>query len=345
MKYKVAFGLILGVLIAVAEPTEEKRREINKSFKVSAATTFTIKNQFGSVHINSWEKNEIDVKVEIIAKGRNAERAQAILDKVVVAINESGSAISFITDLNSNMNTRDDESFEVNYTVSAPARNNISIENRFGDTYLGRRDGETELDLSYGNLKAGDFTGHLELELSFGKGDVGKTGSSTVTTKYSELQVLTARKMELEQKFSDVEIEEVADLNLESRYGSVEIGRAGKIDADAQFSGFSIEELTGSLYLEASYVSGFEIGMLRSSFSKVEIYGKFSGYDIELEDGLKADIEAEFSFADLQHSAEDINFYYRVKEDNRSEYKGRIGGGDPDKEIIVKSSYGDLRMR
>ncbi len=112
-----------------------------------------------------------------------------------------------------------------------------------------------------------------------------------------------------------------------------------------QFSGFKIERLLKSLYMEANYVSEFEIKSLSKDFTKVSFFGKFSTINIRLEEGLKADLEAEFSFSNMNSSISNMETYYRVKEDHRSEYKARIGGGDPNKKIIVKSSYGDLRLR
>lgn len=345
LRYKILLVFIIAWGQLLANPGEERRKEINRSFNVNPSTEFTVRNEFGSIHIDTWDKSEIKVKVEVIARGRNAGRAQSLLDKIEIAIREGYGTIGFSTDMKSNMETNDQESFEVNYTISAPAGNPMTIENKFGDTYLGNRTGKMQLTFSYGNLKSGDLTGPLDLDMSFGNAAIGATTSSKIRAKYSELEIRSGETMDLEQKFSDVGLETVKDLKLESRYGSVEIGVAERIDADAQFSGFSIGDLSGSLYMEASYVSGFEIARLQKTFSKVEILGKFSSYEIWLEQGFRAELEAEFGFSDLQYTGGKLDLYHQVKEDNRSEYKGRIGGGDADKKIVVKSSYGDLKLK
>lgn len=345
LRFNLLLIFVLTGSIACSKAFEEKSKKISKTYKVNPSVTLGVINQFGKVHFNTWEKNEFKVEVEIIARGKDHERAQKLLDKITVEIDESKSEIGFETVFASSMNTKNEESFEVNYLISAPAKNPVKLRNKFGDTYVGRREGVCNLEISYGNLKAEDLLGKLDLTLSFGNGTVGKTKDSNVRVEYSNLEIASGENMEMEQKFSDVEMESVSTLKLESKYGSMELGKVDKVEADAQYSGFSIDELTGSLYLEASYVSDFKIGRLHKSFSKVEIYGKFSAYEINLEEGLKANIEAEFSFANLKEYYDNMEFFHRVKEGNRSEYKGRIGGGDPDKKIIVKSSYGDLRIR
>ena len=155
-----------------------------------------------------------------------------------------------------------------------------------------------------------------------------------------------AKVLDLTNGFSDIEIGEVDDLELESKYGKVEIEKANVIDANAHFSGLEIEELTGSLELDCSYLGDFRIDRLEASFTLVDIDGKFGSYEIGLAEDVNADINAEFSFADLKYSSDvNVDFNYRVKESNKSTYKGKIGDGNPNKMIRIDSSYGNLRLK
>jgi hypothetical protein len=137
------------------------------------------------------------------------------------------------------------------------------------------------------------------------------------------------------------------DVFLDNRQGltqtDVSYG-AGTINAEVQFSGFTIEKLNESIVMNSKYVSGFEINSLSSKFSLVDLNGDFGSFKIRLENNVKANFEGYFSFADLKNSGVDIDFNYSVKENNKSEYKGKINGGDPSKIIRVKSSYGDCRL-
>lgn len=345
MKFSITLLCCLTSSILFAGKQEEMKRTINKTYPVQSKTMLEVSNQFGEIEITTWDKKELKVDIEIIVMGRNDRRAQELLDKIEVDIEESGSAIAFQTDFGNNMNTRSDESFEVNYFIKLPAENEIEIENKFGDTFIGSRSGTTRLDISYGNVKTADLSGPLELELSFGKGYLGKTTESEIEVEYAELEMGDAAITIMEQQFSDVSITSVDQLELESKYGNVKIESANVVTCDVQFSGFTIDRLSDRIYMEANYVSNFKIGELSSDFSSVEFYGKFSGAEINLQKGLSADLEASFSFADLDVARSDVEFYYQAKEDHRSEYKGKINGGDPDRKIIVESSYGNLRLR
>lgn len=344
LKYNLVFALMIGLRVALAGTLEEKKEIINKTYPVNASTVLKVSNQFGEVHLEKWDKQELKVKIEIIVNGKTEDRAQRMLDKISVDISEGGT-IAFITEISGSMNTKSDESFKINYWINMPATNQIAIENKFGDTYIDDWKGDAKIEMGYGNLKTMSFEGYLDLKLSFGKGTVGALGNAEIEVKYSDLDVEKADKLEMEQQFSDVSIGSVRLLEVESKYGELEIGEADEVESDAQFSGFSIEKLNKKLYLEASYISDFEIEELSRDFSKIEIYGKFSNYTIRLQDGMNAELEGEFSFANMTASNAQVDVYYKVKDANKNEYKARIGKGDSGKRIIVKSSYGDLRVK
>lgn len=346
LRYSLLILLAFFAFAGLAKDQEQKKRYVEKSYNVTASTKLRIANKFGKVEINSWEKNEFSIKVEIIGKGRNEERAQRILDAIDIDINEGSSEISFETEISNNNKTKNEEGFEVNYTVYMPAQNSLDIKNSFGDVTMGDRQGDLELNVSYGSMKVGNVQGEAEIKLSFGNGSIGDLQNSDVTVKYSKLEIESSTKMEIEQGFSDLELGDVDDLEIESKYGSVEIDKARKIDAEAHFSGFEIEELTGSIELDCSYLGDFTIERLAKTFTLVDIDGKFGSYEIGLEPGVNADINAEFSFADLRVSSDvDATFNYRVKESNRSTYRGKIGTGDPNKMIRIDSGYGNVRIK
>ena len=116
LKFNLVFVMILGLHVALAGTLEEKKKLINKSYPINAATVLKVSNQFGEVHLEKWDKQELKVKIEIIVNGKTEDRARQMLDKINVAISE-GSTMSFITEMNGNMNSKNDESFKINYWI------------------------------------------------------------------------------------------------------------------------------------------------------------------------------------------------------------------------------------
>jgi hypothetical protein len=345
LKYSLLTLFLFSAFLVNARNQDEKKKYIEKSYKVSASTSLKIDNKFGDVEINTWEKSEFSIKVEIIGKGRTEERAQRILDEIRIDIKESSSEIYFETESN-DIKTKNEEGFEVNYTVYMPEKNSLAVKNSFGDVSMGNRAGNLDLTVAYGSMKVGDVAGDTYVKLSFGNGGIGNVANGEFIVKYSNFEIESGKRLDITQGFSDVEIDNVEDLKIESKYGKVEIKKAHKVDAEAHFSGFEIEELTGSLELECSYLGDFRIERLAKTFTLVDIDGKFGTYEIGLAPGVNADIDASFSFADLKVSSDvDATFNYRVKESNRATYRGKIGKGDPAKKIKIDSGYGNLRLK
>ena len=94
--------IIIVLLIAQSSQSKdqiEKKRVVEKYYNVSASTSLKISNKFGKVEINSWDKKEFAIKVEVIGKGRSDERAQRILDQIDIAIDKGSTEISFTTSI------------------------------------------------------------------------------------------------------------------------------------------------------------------------------------------------------------------------------------------------------
>ena len=345
LKYKILTLCLLLAASVFASKQEQKKKYVERNFKVSSTTKLKIENKFGKVEVNSWAKSEFDIKVEIIGKGRNEDRAQDILDAIEIDITEGSAEIVFETEIAKTKN-KNEEGFEINYTIYMPDTNPLDVKNSFGDVTMGDRSGDLDINVSYGSMRVGNVAGDARIKLSFGGGSIGAIADGEATIKYSNFEIDAAAKLDLTQGFSEIEIGEVADLEVESKYGKLEIEKADRIDADAHFSGFDIEELTGSIELDCSYLGNFRIDKLAKTFTLVDIDGKFGSYEIGLEEGMNADINAEFSFADMKVSSDvDATFNYRVKESNKSTYKGKIGSGDANKMIRIDSSYGNLRLK
>ncbi|MDH5609300.1 MAG: hypothetical protein OEY56_07450 [Cyclobacteriaceae bacterium] len=344
LKYNLMALLFLFALNGQARQMTEATKVINKTYKVTAATGLSIRNSYGNVHVNTWEKAEFSIKVDVIARAGSEEKAHRILDQITIDINESGAEIAFLTQLDK-VATRSNEEMEINYTVFMPIENPLRIKNSFGDMYVDNRRGESNLEIAYGSLKAGELTNSNQLKVSFGSADILRIEKGEAIFKYSKISIESAGTLKLGQHFSEVELEEVGTLDLESRFGSVWLGKSGRIDADVEHSKFEIGELNQSLQMDAAFVSNFKIGLLRKEFELVDITGKYGSYNLNLESGVRSLFEGTFRFADLRDSEGLIDFNYKIRDMNLNEYKGRIGAGNTSKLIRISSSYGDCKIR
>lgn len=321
----------------------EKSKVINKTFELDQDDRVEIHNSFGQVHVSSWDNPNMEVEVEIMVSSRYDDRMEDMLEGIQIDFDDRSDGISMRSEVD--LNTKNNEEFEINFTVKMPRSNPLDLKNSFGDVYLDDRSGEVDIKLNYGDLKAGNLTKGGQLQLSFGKGDVKSFGQGQIELKYSDYFSLDeSRELELDQQYSQVEIGKVNVIDMRSRYGQADFGEVGKMELNVHFTDFTIELLNGSLDMLAKYASNFSLDKVSKDFNFIDIEGNYGNYHIDLEEGLQADFKAEFKFASMRVLGVDIDYSLRLEENGKESYEARIGGGHENKRIRITSTYGDLRM-
>ena len=323
----------------------EKRETINKSYKVSSETTIALANSFGKMHVETWDKNEVTVKIEIIARANNDDMAQKILNGIQIDIDDANPSkvLSFRTDIDSKSNGRN-TSFEINYQVSVPKKNSIDIKNSFGDMYVGDLLGTVSIDEQYGGLKTGRLDGNIDMKLAFGSGfsEIDAFNKGELKVSYSKLSVEQMGQVDVNSQFSTLEVGKVIKLELVGKYGDIEIGEVDEIEADVNFSGFEIGKLNKSIELDIDYGGSNDIG-LAPSVTSVVIENSFGPVDLEIPSGLNAKVEARMSFCDLKYDDTKVTFSKIIKDHSSAEYEGKIGNGSG-ATIEITSKYGNVRI-
>jgi hypothetical protein len=348
--YKISFFYAILFLLlwsySWARLNEEKRKTIEKSYTVSDATELNFSNSFGKIHLESWDNKQVSVKIEIIVNASSESKAQDLLDKITINIDDSNpkSELSFSTSIDGRNSGRN-ASFEINYRIGMPKNNPLKLKNSFGDVYVGPLGGSVNLDVQYGNLNTGPLSGDAEVKLAFGSGysSIESFNKGELRLSYSKLSVEEMGDVEVDSQFSTLEIDHAGNLDLTGKYGDVEIGDIQNLVANVNFSGFEIDKVHKEIELDIDYGGNINIG-LSNTIRRVVIKSSFGPLELELPTGLNANFEANLSFCDLKYDESQINFSKAIKEQNSSEYVGKIGkGGEP--LITITSKYGSVRLR
>ncbi|HUR65709.1 MAG TPA: hypothetical protein VMZ03_05105, partial [Chitinophagaceae bacterium] len=202
-KLTLLFSLLLAGLQSMAQEEKDKERKrydhfkernISKTYPASG-NSLSIENQFGNVKVVLWDRNEIKVDIHIEASSTEKEWAERDFEKIDVKDAQNGSNISFVTSF-----SKENKSFSCNncsntlhidYTVSMPASNKLSIENSFGDITIPDYKGPVKLESKYGSLTAGKMDNLERLEVEFGKATLKYLDNADVTFKYSTITIET----------------------------------------------------------------------------------------------------------------------------------------------------------
>ncbi len=223
-----------------------KTKAVNKSYNVSSSDKLNIQNSFGSVVVKTWDRNEIKVDVDIEVSATTDALAQKIFDKISVTDKKSGNEISFKTDMNNeskgNNNSKSEKSnMAVNYTISMPSNNALTVKNEFGATIIPDFRGEVDLTSKFGSLTTGNLANIKSINVEFGKANLANISSAPVTIKFSKViisKLSGAVKMNLEF-CSSVRLNldnNLSSLDLKTSYSTVNLKPSGGLSASYNIS-------------------------------------------------------------------------------------------------------------
>ncbi|MBF9253342.1 hypothetical protein I2I11_08565 [Pontibacter sp. 172403-2] len=289
----------------------EKRKTIDKSYKVSKANLLDIENSFGKVQVNTWSKNEMRVKVDVIARAASDSKAQEILDNIRIVEFREGDAISFKTEMSPmRINGNTQKSFEVNYTVFMPSENPLAVKNTYGDVYLADLQGKADITVKYGTLKSERLSNSgNNVKLTYGSGSCGFINGGNIQVAY-------------------------ADFNLSGTNG---------LQGSSRYSDFKIGSLGEELNLEVKYGS-FKVDKVSKGIRRISLDSGFTPIALNFEDNTTFRFDVSVQFGDFKVDKSLINITSSDKDYTSAEYKGNFGGATSKGLVTITSKYGDVKF-
>lgn len=221
-----------------------KTKAVNKSYNVSSSDKLNIQNSFGSVKVTTWDRNEIKVDVDIEVSATSDALAQRLIDRISVTEGKSGNEISFKTSMkdNNTNNSKDEKStMHINYSISMPANNALTVKNEFGKTTIPDFRGEVDLTSKFGSLTTGTLANIKGIHVEFGKANLANINSAPVTIKFSKAVISKLSgtiKMNLEF-CNSIRLNldnSLTSLDLKTSYSTVNLKPTGGLQASYNIS-------------------------------------------------------------------------------------------------------------
>jgi len=289
----------------------EKRRTIDKSYKVSKTDLLDIENRFGKVQVNTWSKNEMRVKVDVIARAATDGKAQEILDNIKIIEIREGSTISFKTEMSPmRISGNSQKSFEVNYTIFMPSGNPVAVNNTYGDVYLADLQGKADITVKYGTLKSERMSNSgNSVKLSYGSGNCGFINGGNIQVSYSDFNLSGTNGLQGSSKYSDFKIGNLGEeLNLEVKYGTFKVDKVSK------------------------------------GIRRISLDSGFTPIALNFEDNTTFKFDVSVQFGDFKVDKSLINITSSDKDYTSAEYKGNFGGASSTGLVTITSKYGDVKF-
>ncbi|WIV11394.1 hypothetical protein [Proteiniborus sp. MB09-C3] len=186
-------------------------------------------NSFGNVEIIEGSGDNIEIAAKIKIRYNDKTYADE-LSKNIVKIDESGSSLKVLSDLDNSKYDRDKAGeISVSYDIHMPAHIKANIENKFGNTTVKDIKKDVKINNQHGNIEVADIIGAVKLDNSFG---------STIVDNISE-------DAEIDSKHGDVVIDNVSkDLTVNNSFGSIKATNIkGSADISNQHNSVYVENV------------------------------------------------------------------------------------------------------
>ncbi len=320
-------------------------KEIKKTYSLNKITELGVDNAYGNIHIETWDKNQIDVLITIKVEKRSQSQAQQMVDEVDVSISgsENTGSIRFTSRMNRNMHNRRNESFRIDYDIQIPKNSPIDIRNKYGNLYLSDLNATADVKVSYGKVRINEINGKANFDLAYGGGEIEKLSNGFIDIKYSNLYIAEAQDIDIDCQYSNIEFGKLRELELSDKYGNIEIDEITSLKGHIKYAGIRIETLKKSIDMEASYGDGIKIRRISKGFDFVKIDSDYVTTQLTFERGSSAKVNAYTKYGKLKYPNEYFDFSHVNTANNSSDYKGKMGNesatvGD----ISLTSSYGSI---
>ena len=189
-------GLLLLLPITIVSfslSAQDAVKDFSESYDVREGVTLQADIRYSDMELIKWDKNEVDIFVEIEVEAASKSLAEQKLSKINVKLGKSGSIISLETELEEGWSRN--AKVNIKIIVKAPAYMNLEMSSSYGDLFVQELNGLVELNLKYGNLKAGTLGRGNEkpfnsLDLAYSDATIDFAGWMEVDLSYSDMEVL-----------------------------------------------------------------------------------------------------------------------------------------------------------
>lgn len=334
--------------------TVEQRRRLSRSYTVPAkGRAFSLDTRYGKVQVNPWNKKEIKVEAELIARAENEASAHQLLDALGVQwldYDARTGGVAVNTWFGAALRGRAGGCrYEVNYTVWLPATTALRVYNNFGEiTVTGDLKGSTELAVEYGTLRTARLEGSHNL-VRIGNGDctIPYVRRASIDASYASLRLTEGEVVDLRNNYSDVDIGTVQDLTVHSKYGDVALGTVRNLRGSSGYSRFSVDRLGEGLDMALRYCPDFVVRDTGPNFRQINLDGGFSTIRLGFAEvpGFRFDVSTEQG--QLLVDKQMVRILSEENGPQSSDVLGVFGGALPAHNagnVNIKVRYGTVRF-
>jgi len=285
-KLLILLALLPGTLALAQDITD--KQSVSRSYPVSHETSLEVQNKYGKIQVATWDKDSVAIEVDIILTESSNSKLKKLKEDIQIDFTGSRSSIVAKTVIESESGrlaselksigktiSGNNKRVEINYMIHLPAYMDVVLTNKFGDIYMDDLEGQADIELSNGVLKANRLTGNSNISLSFANGMIKTLGTSKLKLSYSDLVLNEVSQLDMTSKSSKLNVDIVNVLKLESRRDKLYFKQVEYIYGKSNFTQIWVYDLLRETDLYMKY-GELTIENVQPDFSKIYVESDYT---------------------------------------------------------------------
>jgi hypothetical protein len=326
-----------------------KEKTIKKEFNVNSNALLRVSNAYGNLNITSWNENRVVIQVHIKTNGNNEEKVQKKLDEISVDFEATKDRVSAETIYNKrnngwgwNWGNNNNVNMQINYTIKVPVKNNVDLNNDYGNIILDRIDGHAKINCDYGRLELGELRGRNN-QLNFdytSKSTIGYINSGEIRADYSGFTIDKAGNLKINADYTNASIGKMENLEYSSDYGNMDIQELNDIDGNGDYITVKMGLVHGNVSIVADY-GAVKINELAADAGNVTIRTDYTGIQIGYNAQYNFDFNISTSYAGV-NGKDEFTINVSTEKSSDRHYEGFYGSKGSGNQMTLTSDYGGI---
>ena len=361
MRYRLlilAVTFLLPAELLIGQAFSEKKT-FRETMPVNKDMTLEMDNKYGTIHITSWNKDSVEIRVEVEASSSDLGRLDKMFRGVDVNISGTSYLVRAHTSFTQNI-TMLFESFKgltsklipygsrirINYFVNAPEYLDMRITNKYGDVYMENNTGNLSLNLSNGAFKANMLNEAIGLDLVFCDATVNKINRGRLNTSFCEVEIDESRDLSITSVSSKFYLEKTGNLNTESRRDEFFLGTVSSLRGNSYFSDFRIDELQKEINVITKY-GDLDTKFISKGIEMVTINSGYTDISLAFDKSVSYNLDIRHINAFLVLPENEAKLEKKVLNEDKKEYMtfGTVGRNPGNIKVMIDATRGNIYLK
>lgn len=345
--------LLVGLLfhLLLIAQAQEAERSINRSFPLNEIGKIVINNSYGAVKLNSWDKNEVNIQVNIVVDAGSEKRSSEILADIAIDLTAEPSLVKAITRLPNQNNswwkswgifTSGKVDYTIDYLVQFPKTAAVEIDNHYGAIYLDEIDGKADISCAYGKIDLGELN-HTDNQIQIqytSKSHIGFILGGTIEADYSSLQIDQAQTLSYDADYTKSYINNVSSFDFNADYGNLTIENAQVVRGNADYLTISIGTIRQALELNMDY-GGLDVDLIQDSTEYVSLDADYVGIKLGVDPDWTFAFSIDADYASFKTDF-DLDYTEKITKNTSRIYRGIHKKGNH--QLKISTDYGGIKL-